>query len=249
MNVGHLEMAKGKLRFTLIELLVVIAIIAILAAMLLPALAKAREKAREVSCINNMKQIGLQSALYIDEYHGVIPCTTGNYENKVNGQFLDCLYRAAYNVTKGSKWDYVFCMGTVIEGNPRKYKPFPPSACPSRPEAFDCTKEYYHYAVNSVGYGSRASGRSNPLIKHLSRIRQPSARMAFSETDHTESNACDIYQLSTMLGGDGIYHHGSGSTVNCLFVDGHVDNRKALSLPRWNTSTDGYFWGTVDEFK
>jgi prepilin-type N-terminal cleavage/methylation domain-containing protein len=71
------NLASNNRAFTLIELLLVIAIIAILAAMLLPALAKAKERSRRAKCMSNLHQIGIASIMYVDDFSQTLP--TGHW--------------------------------------------------------------------------------------------------------------------------------------------------------------------------
>jgi len=78
--------------FTLIELLVVIAIIAILASMILPALGRAKESAKRISCMNQMRQLGVSLKIYLDENEGYFPprlWTTNTWPSRLKASFGD----------------------------------------------------------------------------------------------------------------------------------------------------------------
>jgi len=116
--------SRGRERFTLIELLVVIAIIAILAAMLLPALAQARAKAQQTSCLSNVKQLNLGLFMYASDNRGSYPTNgAARWHSLLLTYVTDakvyvcptCSYTRGYAVnTNFSSWSSAFTLDNTV---------------------------------------------------------------------------------------------------------------------------------------
>ena len=197
---------KRRPAFTLIELLVVIAIIAILAAMLLPALSKAREKARAISCVSNLKQVALGMRMYLDDNADTIPQRYGlGY-----GYSAQEWARSGKQVT--TEWGNIAGHIGPYVGDPKAF------ICPS--STIDPAGSWTTAETRvAYGYGlsRNADGKTtNAYVTLITDFNSPSQRMMLTDTTNGWLQY-DLYlqRIST--------RHG-GSTINLSFVDGHVES-------------------------
>ncbi len=169
--------------FTLIELLVVIAIIAILAAILFPVFAKAREKAKQASCLSNCKQIGLGLMMYTQDYNEYLVPATGPAGGFVF-QLNEYLKQAPYYTAAGKINTAWLCPTGGVKN------------------ALRFGNYYVSYAINT--YASVPTA-----LKKLSRVKKPSLMAHFMDANPTGLGNMRIRDFDTGL----VSRHTNGCNV------------------------------------
>jgi prepilin-type N-terminal cleavage/methylation domain-containing protein len=231
----------GKNAFTLIELLVVIAIIAILAAMLLPALANAKEKAKATQCLNNVRQIGLATILYLGDNQDAYPC---GVDVKNDATWSD-----------PTAWHILLLplLGGGTNSGTRSY------ACPSdeagAKASYPVPPGYIKFQMDyrANGYLFRVASPNKSAL-HTSSVHSPSVMLLITEKEYDSPDfQTSSPELKSWLdgwpGGSGKNYHNSGFERHSKILptaavaDGHATRFK---VPSPGGATPTFYPGLAD---
>lgn len=208
---------RRRMAFTLIELLVVIAIIAILAAILFPVFAQAREQARSVSCLSNIKEAGLATIMYVQDYDETFPMNL--YFGYNPSPCVFSAWTAILPYTKNTQIYTCPSNPTAMNFPPMMATIGMPPACTSSP-ALVYISYMPNFSIIDWGNPSNIFGPNNRPTKTLSEIDFPVNTSMWSDSSGTLPDA----YFGLMDEPVQARHH---NMLNASFVDGHAKVMRA----------------------